>query len=232
MIDGLHNDRWALLTKYHHATIDGASGQLMLKMVTDTEPDVPPPGSAHVGDRIAAGRRRAIARRRSNWLQILSQPCGFTRLVSKSPTRRASRRQQRGRPGRGRHQGRRPTGHRRPRLALPTTAAPPTPWNKTITAHRRFAMRTTSLNNVKRLKESTGATVNDIVMAIAPAGCVNTCWLTMRCPTGHCGRWCRCRFAPARKKTHGPTGYRPSSPTCRPTAPTHLNASPAAGRPC
>ena len=25
VIDGLHSDRWALLTKYHHATIDGAS---------------------------------------------------------------------------------------------------------------------------------------------------------------------------------------------------------------
>ena len=53
-----------------------------------------------------------------------------------------------------------------PRIALPTSAAPPTPWNKTITAHRRLALRTTSLNNVKRLKDATGGTVNDIVMAI------------------------------------------------------------------
>src|ERR1700755_764001 len=44
VIDGLHNGRWALLTKYHHATIDGASGQLMLEAFTDTEPDAPPPG--------------------------------------------------------------------------------------------------------------------------------------------------------------------------------------------
>src|ERR1700739_2001149 len=44
VIDGLHGGRWALLTKYHHATIDGASGQLMLEMVTATEPDAPPPG--------------------------------------------------------------------------------------------------------------------------------------------------------------------------------------------
>ena len=57
-----------------------------------------------------------------------------------------------------------------PRIALPTTPAPPTPWNKTITGHRRFAMRTTSLNNVKRLKEATGGTVNDIVMAICAGG--------------------------------------------------------------
>jgi WS/DGAT/MGAT family acyltransferase len=53
-----------------------------------------------------------------------------------------------------------------PNIPLPTTPAPPTPWNKTITSHRRFAMHTTSLENVKRLKDATGGTVNDIVMAI------------------------------------------------------------------
>ena len=54
----------------------------------------------------------------------------------------------------------------RPNLPLPITPAPPTPWNKTITGHRRFAMRTASLPNIKRLKDATGGTVNDIVMAI------------------------------------------------------------------
>ena len=44
VIDGLHSDRWALLTKYHHATIDGAAGQLMLNILTDTDPDAPAPG--------------------------------------------------------------------------------------------------------------------------------------------------------------------------------------------
>src|SRR6201993_4116059 len=46
VIDGLHSGRWALLTKYHHATIDGAAGQLMLKIVTDPDPDAPPPGES------------------------------------------------------------------------------------------------------------------------------------------------------------------------------------------
>ena len=55
---------------------------------------------------------------------------------------------------------------RRPRISLPLTPAPPTPWNKAITSHRRFAMRSTSLDNIKALKDATGCTVNDIVMAI------------------------------------------------------------------
>jgi hypothetical protein len=46
VIDGLHSGRWAMLTKYHHATIDGAAGQLMLKILTDPDPDAPPPGDS------------------------------------------------------------------------------------------------------------------------------------------------------------------------------------------
>ena len=63
----------------------------------------------------------------------------------------------------------RPT-RERPWVMMPLTSAPPTPWNKSITPHRRFAMRTTSLENIKRLKNATGGTVNDIVMAICAGG--------------------------------------------------------------
>ena len=55
----------------------------------------------------------------------------------------------------------------RPRISLPLTAAPPTPWNSSVTAHRRFAIRSTSLSNLKRLKDATGGTLNDVVMAIS-----------------------------------------------------------------
>ena len=51
-------------------------------------------------------------------------------------------------------------------MNLPVTPAPPTPWNRTVTAHRRFAMRSSSLDNLKRLKEATGGTLNDVVMAV------------------------------------------------------------------
>ena len=46
------------------------------------------------------------------------------------------------------------------------SAAPPTPWNKSITAHRRFAMRAAKVSDLKRLKAVTGGTLNDVVMAI------------------------------------------------------------------
>jgi WS/DGAT/MGAT family acyltransferase len=49
---------------------------------------------------------------------------------------------------------------------IPITQAPPTPWNKSVGPHRRFAMRSAPLANLKALKTATGGTINDIVMAI------------------------------------------------------------------
>lgn len=62
VIDGLHSGRWALLTKYHHATIDGAAGQLMLSILTDPDRDAPPPGTDSVSSAAnkAGGAVKAI----------------------------------------------------------------------------------------------------------------------------------------------------------------------------
>jgi diacylglycerol O-acyltransferase len=51
-------------------------------------------------------------------------------------------------------------------IQLPLTPAPPTPWNLRITPHRRFAMRSASLANIKQLKNAIDGTVNDVVMAV------------------------------------------------------------------
>ncbi|OBF85427.1 diacylglycerol O-acyltransferase [Mycobacterium sp. 852002-51163_SCH5372311] len=170
VIDGLADGRWALLTKYHHATIDGASGQLMLQIVTDTEPDVPPPGPGPAWEPEALPSSAELLRRTAGELarnpframlvqaRIVGQLADAAGIhsVSSAASRAGAAVKWVAQLGRG----------NRPNIPLPTVTAPPTPWNKSITPHRRFAMRTTSLENVKRLKDATGSTVNDIVMAI------------------------------------------------------------------
>ena len=41
VIEGLADGRWAMLSKTHHATIDGAAGVIMLKMMTEPSADAP-----------------------------------------------------------------------------------------------------------------------------------------------------------------------------------------------
>ncbi|ETW23179.1 WS/DGAT/MGAT family O-acyltransferase [Mycobacterium gastri] len=177
VIDGLADGRWALLTKYHHATIDGASGMLMLQIVTDTQPDAPPPGegpswepeklpsTAELLGRTAGhlARNPFLALRvQARIVGRLADAAGI-HSVSSAASRAGDAVKwaaQLGLRNRG----------SRPNVSLPAITAPPTPWNKTISAHRRFAMRTTSLDNVKRLKDATGSTVNDVVMAICAGG--------------------------------------------------------------
>jgi diacylglycerol O-acyltransferase len=174
VIDGLHSGRWAMLTKYHHATVDGAAGQLMLNIITDTEPDTTPPGpgpaweAEELPSTVDLLRKTAVnlaghpvkaLRVQTRLVRQLADTAGID-SVSSAASKAGSAIKALARLGK--EDG--------PKIPLPTSAAPPTPWNKPITGHRRFAMRSTSLENIKRLKNATGGTVNDIVMAICAGG--------------------------------------------------------------
>ncbi len=55
VIEGLPDDRFAILTKLHHATIDGASGAELLTMMLDSDPEgdyIDPPATAWHGERV------------------------------------------------------------------------------------------------------------------------------------------------------------------------------------
>ena len=168
VIEGLESGRWALLTKYHHATIDGASGVMMLNLMHDTSPDDVAPGenlpweSEAIPSQGELLRLTAInltrnpakaARTQLRLVRDFAESAGLT-SVGAVATRAGSAIRTMVAPGDG------------PRVNLPISAAPPTPWNRSITAHRRFGMRSSSLDNIKRLKDATGGTVNDVVMAI------------------------------------------------------------------
>ncbi|GBE66059.1 diacylglycerol O-acyltransferase [Mycobacterium sp. MFM001] len=174
VIDGLQDGRWALLTKYHHATIDGASGQLMLQIVTDTEPDAAAPGEGPSWEpeqlpSTAELLRRTVVHLTANPFKAMRVQARIVRQLADAAGIHGVS-SAAGRAGAAVKWIAQFGGSNRPNISLPKTSAPPTPWNKTISGHRRFAMRTTSLENVKRLKTATGGTVNDVVMAICAGG--------------------------------------------------------------
>ena len=171
VIEGLESGRWALLTKYHHATIDGASGVLMLNLLNDHTADAEPPGDSPTWDpepipsdvdllRMAiANLLRNPAKAARVQIRIVRDFADAAGITSVGAAARQA--------GALIKTLAAPGADDRPRFSLPVTAAPPTPWNKSVTAHRRFAMRSVSLSNLKRLKDATGGTLNDVVMAIS-----------------------------------------------------------------
>lgn len=150
LVERLAGGRMAVVSKIHHSTIDGVSGAELLGELFDLEPDPPPrpePEERPVDGRLPSDVSlvaQALATR-------LTQPVGMTRLVWKTGRAVLDVRRVR----------RRSAGH----AALPLTA-PRTSLNQAITAHRRVAFSTISLDDVKRVKNAFGTTVNDVVLAI------------------------------------------------------------------
>lgn len=174
VIEGLADGRWALLQKTHHATIDGASGVIMLKMFTDESEDAvyplehrewvgeQPPSRSDMLQR--AAKNLAVnpirqARLSLNVVRDLADAAGISSVSGLATQARSTL-------GAIAKRADPNSDRSNERVALPLTSAPPTPWNASITPDRRFAMRSTALENIKRLKDATGGTLNDVVMAI------------------------------------------------------------------
>jgi diacylglycerol O-acyltransferase / wax synthase len=177
VIEGLEGDRFAVLTKLHHATVDGASGAELMTIMFDPEPhtadDEPPvaddrrpepvPAPTTVLARAlvdVAGKPRKLVRLQIRSLRALGELTrnrgltGLAEFAASVPNPLLRRRQE------------------EPDAATPprTGRAPATPFNGSITPHRRLELRSAPLDDVKAVKNALGATVNDVVVAICSGG--------------------------------------------------------------
>ena len=183
VIEGLSDNRFAVLTKIHHATVDGAAGAELMTLMLDDTPTgqvtapaeawrpAPKPSDAEVMARAAANLVRKPGRALVLSARLAREVGQATRnpvLVAMANQWRDSLR---GPVGRVLNIGRSRVDER----DLPTAPglklrAPRTPFNAPITSHRKFAMRSTSLDQVKGIKNALGATLNDVVMAVCAGG--------------------------------------------------------------
>jgi diacylglycerol O-acyltransferase / wax synthase len=183
VIHGLDKGRVGLLTKVHHAAVDGMSGAEIMSILYDLEPEgreLPAAPAASVGERIPGqlellGRTFLGVPRPLKALSVL--PAALPRLdsvpvvgampgahtVARAAMRIAKL-------GRGTADG--------GVLERTNVRAPRTRFNGRISAHRRFAFTSLSLDRIKAIKEAGGVTVNDTVVALC-AGAMRT-WLDER----------------------------------------------------
>jgi diacylglycerol O-acyltransferase / wax synthase len=176
VIEGLSDGRWALLTKFHHATIDGASGVIMLQMLTSLTPDAPWPFEPVRWDAEPVPTEAEVlkltlshlvvnpakaARLQLRLVRSVADAAGLTSLSAVADRSRSLIAAAVG------HSDQAATlSEQLRKVAMPITPAPPTPWNRAVGPHRRLAMRSVPLADIKLLKDATGGTVNDVVMAI------------------------------------------------------------------
>ena len=229
VIEGLADGRWAMLTKYHHSTIDGTSGVIMLKILTDPSPDAEwtvEPIDWH-GEEVprdvdllkATARHLATNPVKAARLQLkivrqLAETAGVNSVSGAASQARDAIKALVAPPN-----DTAPSNETS--VSIPLSPAPPTPWNASVTPNRRFAMRSVALANVKALKEATGGTINDIVMAMCTGAFREYLLEHDALPDDPFARWCRSRSARGRSRAtrSGRTACLPSSPSFPRTVP-------------
>ena len=154
LVDGLEGDRFAMLSKTHHALVDGISGVDIMSVLFDTSPEPATP--------TATGER---------WLpRPLPSPA---QLLGEALVERATVPAEIARSVRAVLRGPRlvAEGVRDAAIGVGAMAwaglnpAPSSPYNKPIGPHRRFAWVRVNLADVKAIKNDLGGTVNDVMLA-------------------------------------------------------------------
>jgi diacylglycerol O-acyltransferase len=151
VIEGLEDGNVAVLSKVHHAAIDGASGNELTVALLDLTPEIAQhePETEWVADRVPS-EVELLGYAASS---LARQPVRVARAMTKTAgAAMAIRRRNR----------------EEPNLAPPPSpfSAPRTSFNTAITPRRSFAYTSASLPAVKAVKAATGSTVNDVVLAL------------------------------------------------------------------
>ncbi|ULE32053.1 WS/DGAT/MGAT family O-acyltransferase [Mycobacterium sp. IDR2000157661] len=134
-----------VMTKVHHAGVDGVTGASMMSQLCSTEPDAPPPDPVD-----GVGEANALEIAVTGAVRFATRPL---KLVNALPVTLSSvvdtvRRARSG-------------------LAMtPPFAAPKTAFNANVTAHRNVAFAQLDLEDVKTVKNHFGVKVNDVVLAL------------------------------------------------------------------
>jgi len=162
LIEGLEDNRFALITKTHHSLIDGIAGVDLATVLFDLSPDPPPitssgrpwrphpePGTMHLLAAGLLGALRAGVAIADGAIDAVAHP------------ERALARAREAAEGVGEI------------IWAGLNPAPETPLNVPIGPHRRFVGITSRLEDFKTVKNAFGGTVNDVILAVV-AGALRT----------------------------------------------------------
>jgi diacylglycerol O-acyltransferase len=159
LVEGLDDDRFAVLSKTHHALVDGISGVDILSVLFDTSPE--PAAPTGPGDRWLPrplpSRAQLLAEALLERATIPAELGRSARALLRGPVRIAE-------------------GARDAAVGVGAMAwaglnpAPSSPYNKSIGPHRRYTWVRTSLHDLKAIKNELGGTVNDVVLSVVAGG--------------------------------------------------------------
>ncbi|HSW11365.1 MAG TPA: wax ester/triacylglycerol synthase family O-acyltransferase [Solimonas sp.] len=161
-VEGLEGGKVALVSKIHHACIDGVSGAELFSTLLDTTPkprEVPPPDVPWIPDELPPPWKLSYITAKN----FLARPAKVYKLARRTIPlvldirREAMARQQAARRSQ-------PVDVEPPQKS--GAAAPRMRFNATITARRSYAAASLSLTDIKMVKNVFGVSLNDVVLCL------------------------------------------------------------------
>ena len=153
LVEGLDGDRFAVLSKTHHALVDGISGVDIISVLFDTAPE--PAAPTDPGERWLPrplpSRAQLLAEALLERATIPAEIARSVKAIFRGPRRIAE-------------------GARDAAVGVGAMAwaglnpAPSSPYNRNIGPHRRFTWVRADLGELKAIKDELGGTVNDVVL--------------------------------------------------------------------
>jgi len=144
-VDPREGGRIAVLTKVHHAAVDGVTGADLMSQLCSTEPDAPAPEPV---PGVGGGNTLEIVV--SGAVKFATRPLKFANALP-ATVNTVFDTVKRVRSGLS--------------MAAPF-AAPQTAWNANVTSHRNIAWAELDLDDIKKVKNHFGVKLNDVVMAL------------------------------------------------------------------
>jgi diacylglycerol O-acyltransferase / wax synthase len=168
LVEGMADDRFALIMKTHHSLVDGVSGVDLATVLFDLSPDGPPPSEERLEPWRAAPEPSPAE-------LVVAGVRGFVSATAEIATRAAAAAAQ---PSRTLGAVRDVAEGVGEIVWAGLNPAPETPLNVPIGPHRRFAVVRQELADYKFVKDSLGGTVNDVVLAVVSGALAR--WLRSR----------------------------------------------------
>jgi diacylglycerol O-acyltransferase / wax synthase len=155
LVEGLEGDRFALLSKTHHALVDGISGVDIITVLFDTSPDPMPvaPPDQEWAPRPLPSRAQLLADALLERATVPGEMVRGARAALRGPRAVAGR-------------VTRSLGALGDLALTGLQPAPSSLFNVSIGPHRRFTWVRGDLNAIKAVKNTLGGTVNDVVLTV------------------------------------------------------------------
>lgn len=156
MAEGLVDDQWALISKVHHALVDGVSGTDLLGVILDPSPNATPAVPGTWRSEPSPSSTRLVTETVAEYLGSPTEQLRVVRARLRTPKRVV-----------------RSVAANVNGLAAMTPLVRPRPPSVLlgpIGPHRRYAWMEGRLDDVKDIRRTLGGSVNDVILAVVTRG--------------------------------------------------------------